>query len=44
MNLGALLEAKPHFLDTFYQEDHGGIYREVKSVLWPKVGLEGPTC
>jgi hypothetical protein len=33
MNLGALLEAKPHFLHTFCWEEHGGIYRGVKSVL-----------
>jgi hypothetical protein len=44
MNLGALYEAKPHFLHTFYKEEYGGIYRGVKSVLWPKVGLGGPTC
>jgi hypothetical protein len=44
MNLRALQEAKPHFLHTFCQEENGGIYRGVKSVLWPNVGLERPNC
>jgi hypothetical protein len=43
MNLGALQEAKPYFLHTFCQEQYEGIYRGVKSVLWPKLGLGGPT-
>jgi hypothetical protein len=33
LNLGALSEAKPHFLHTFCQEEHMGIYRGVKLVL-----------
>jgi hypothetical protein len=36
--------AKPHFLYTFSQEEYGGIYRGVKSVLWVKGALRVPTC
>jgi hypothetical protein len=40
MDLGALWEAKSHFLRTFCQGEHGGIYRRSKVVLtcqarWP---------
>jgi hypothetical protein len=43
MILGALWEAKHHFLHTFCLEEYGGIYTGVRLVLWPKVGLVGAT-
>jgi hypothetical protein len=36
--------AKPHFVHTFCQGEHGGIYRRIKSVPWLKLGLRRPTC
>jgi hypothetical protein len=44
MNLGALQGARSHSLHTFYQGEHGGIYRRIKVVLWLKIGLVRPTC
>jgi hypothetical protein len=43
MNLGALQGVKPHFLHTFCQGEHRGIYRRSKVVLWPKIGHVRPT-
>jgi hypothetical protein len=36
--------AKLHFLHTFYQGEHRGIYRTSKAVLCPKIGHVRPTC
>jgi hypothetical protein len=44
LNLEALWRLNSYFLHTFCQEEYGGIYNGVKSVLWPKVGLRAPTC
>jgi hypothetical protein len=34
---------KPHFLHTFCREEHHGIYRRSKAVLWLKLGHVRPT-
>jgi hypothetical protein len=44
MNLGALQGANPHSLHTFCQEEHSGIYRRSKVVLWRKIRRVRPTC
>jgi hypothetical protein len=42
--LGSTLEDKLTLSSRFLPRELGGIYRGVKSVLWAKVGLGGPTC
>jgi hypothetical protein len=36
--------AKAHFLHTFCQGEHHGIYRRSKAVLWLKIGHLRPNC